>query len=188
MKSCSTRSRPETIQAGFTLIELIVVVAMVAIIAALATPSWNTMIVNNRIRAAVNDWTQSFYFARNEAIRQNVAVTICASSTGLDCTASGYELGWIVKTGLPAATTGTILQDTLPVNRATLTPNINAARAITFLPNGLPIGNFAGAHLVVRDFPAADNSLSKYICIARTGRLRVYTNDQFLNLTTTCGA
>ena len=93
-------------------------------------------------------------------------------------------MGWIVVT----AVGGNILQETLPVNRATLTPNINAACATTFLPNGLPVGNFAGAHLMVRDFLAIDSSLSKYICIARTGRLRVYTNDPFLNLTSTCGA
>lgn len=184
MKCWPLNHHTKSVHSGFTLIELMVVMAMVAIIAALATPSWNAMVVSNRIRVSVNDWTQSFYFARNEAVRQNLAVTICASSDGAICTASGYEMGWIVVT----AVGGNILQDTLPVNRATLTPNINAARSITFLPNGLPVGNFAGAHLMVRDFPAVDSSLSKYICIARTGRLRVYNNDQFLNLTTTCGA
>ena len=182
MKSCSICKQSKSIQAGFTLIELMVVVAMVAIIAGLATPSWNTMIVNNRIRAAVNDWTQSFYFARSEAIRQNVAVTICASSDGSNCTASGYEAGWIIKTGLPNVTGSTILQDTLPLQRATLTPSSNAARAITFLPNGLPIGNFAGARIMVRDNPAVNVSLSKYICIARTGRARVYTDAQYMAL------
>lgn len=182
MKSCSTRDRPEKIQSGFTLIELMVVVAMVAIIAALATPSWNAMIVNNRIRAAVNDWTQSFYFARSEAVRQNIPVTICASSNGTSCTASGYEVGWIVITTPPAPGARVILQDALPVRRASMTPSANAARAITFLPNGLPIGNFAGARLTVRDNPAVDGSLSKYICIARTGRARVFTDAQYMAL------
>ena len=181
MKVCLFRDHPKDTQAGFTLIELMVVLAMVAIIAALAMPSWNAMIVNNRIRAAVNDWTQSLYFARSEAIRQNVAVTLCASNDGELCTASGFETGWIVMT-LPADVDGTVLQDTLPVRRATLTPSSNAARAITFLPNGLPIGNFAGARITVRDDPAVDVSLSKYICIARTGRTRVYTDAQYMSL------
>lgn len=185
MKPCSIRKLPEGIQVGFTLIELMVVMSMVALIAALAIPSWNTMVVNNRIRAAVNDWTQSLYFARSEAIRQNTRITICASSDGSSCTASGYEAGWIVKTELPAIT-GTILQDTLPVQRATLTPNTNSARSITFLPNGLPEGNFAGFRLMVRDDPAVDDALSKYICVARTGRARVYTNAQYLTLSGSC--
>ena len=189
MRICKTCKQTLQQHGGFTLIELMVVVALVAIVAALATPSWNSMIVNNRIRAAVNDWTLSFYFARSEAIRQNTPVTICASSNGRRCTASGYEEGWIVKTGLPADINGTILQDALPVKRATMTPSTNAARAITILPNGLPIGNFAGTRLTVRDEPADDDSFSKYICIARTGRLRVFTDAQYIALpASTCSS
>lgn len=149
-----------------------VVVAMVAIVTTIAIPSWNSMIANNRLRAAVNNWTQSFYFARNQAADQNTTVTICASSDGSSCTASGYEAGWIVKTGLPDAS-GTVLQDALPLQGITLTPSATAARAITILPNGLPIGNFAGATLTAQEDPVKSTSPSKKIIIARTGRIKV---------------
>lgn len=169
--------------AGFTLIELMVVVAIVAMVAAIATPSWNNMIVSNRIRAAVNDWTQSIQFARSEALRQNVPITLCPSSNGASCTASDFEVGWIVRTD-----TGTVLQDTLPKPRLTMVPNSSAKRNITFLPNGLLIGNYTGVHITVRDYPAANDSLSRHICIPRTGRVKVYTEQQYMDLpSSACG-
>lgn len=152
-----------------------VVVALVAIVSTMAIPSWNAIIANNRLRSAVNNWTQSFYFARSEAIRQNATVIICASSDGSSCTASGYEAGWIVKVVIDPtdSTKDIVLQDALPLQGVTLTPSATPARAITILPNGLPIGNFAGATLTAQEYPVKSTSPSKQITIARTGRLKV---------------
>jgi type IV fimbrial biogenesis protein FimT len=158
-----------------------VVVAIVAIVAVVATPSWNRLVVSNRIRAAVNDWTLSMHFARSEAVRRNVPVTLCPSSDGSTCTTSDYEAGWIVKTQLPAVN-GEVLQDTLPKQRLTMVPNSSTKRNITFLPNGTLIGNYTGVHITVRDDPAEDDSLSRHICVPRTGRIKVYTDDQYMNL------
>lgn len=160
---------------GFTLIELMVVVAIVAIIAAIATPSWNDLIVSNRIRAAVNDWVSSTQFARSEALRQNVPIILCPSSNGTSCTASDYEGGWIVTTEA-----GVVLQDTLPKQRVKMTLNLSSKRNVTFLPNGLLIGNYTGARITVRDYPASNDALSRYICIARTGRIKIYTDAQIM--------
>ena len=148
----ATRELSQRVQKGFTLIELMVVVALVAIITTIAIPSWNAMIAKNRVRAAVNDWTQSFYFARSEAVRQNTSVTICASSDGSSCTASGYEAGWIVKVIDPNdPTQDIVLQDALPLQGVTLTPGVTAARAITiFTDDERPLVHY-GEHLQRRE-------------------------------------
>lgn len=165
-----------------------VVIALIAIITTMAVPSWQRMIVSNRIRASVNDLTLSIQFARSETLRQNGPVTVCPSSDGLACTATGYETGWIVKTGLPGVA-GTILQDTLPKRQITMTVSTSNAVAatsggLTFLPNGALIGDYTGgARVTVNDDPAVDPTLTRHICIARTGRVRVLTPTQYAAVT-----
>jgi type IV fimbrial biogenesis protein FimT len=168
---------------GFNLIELMIVLAIVGVLIAVATPSWKDMVVNNRTRSAINDWIASAQFARSEALRTNGPVTLCASADGINCSATDYfEAGWIVQTGINTAV-GTLLQDTVAKDGVLMTPNLGAFRFITFLPNGLPAGGFAGVHITVRDNDmSTPGYLDKHVCIARTGRIRVFTNAQWLTL------
>ncbi len=181
MRSTDINKRFLARQRGFTLVELMVVVAIVAIVAAIATPSWNNMVVSNRIRSAVNDFSLSMQFARSEALRQNFPVTLCPSTDGTSCTSSDYEGGWIVMR-LDQNNNVVVLQDTLPRQRLTMVPNLSSKRNITFLPNGSLIGNYTGVHITVRDDPPTDDSLSRHICIPRTGRVSVYTDAQYMAL------
>ena len=56
---------------GFTMTELIIVVAIAAILAALAAPSFKSMIRNMAVRSAADDLVAGIQFARSEAIRSN---------------------------------------------------------------------------------------------------------------------
>ena len=74
-----------------------VVVALVAILTALATPSFVGLIQRNRVSAEINSFAGDLQFARSEAIKQGLPVSICASSNGVSCLgANTWHSGWIV--------------------------------------------------------------------------------------------
>jgi len=85
-------------QTAFSLIELMVALAIVAILAAIAAPSFTTMISNNRLLSQAQDMTGGLKLARSEAIKRGTAVSLCPSNNaGDDCEDSpSLKKGWIV--------------------------------------------------------------------------------------------
>ncbi|KGG93397.1 fimbrial protein [Comamonas thiooxydans] len=86
---------------GFTAIELMVTVAILAVLAGLAAPSFNPIIERWRVRQVSEELQSTFYFARSEAIKRGGNVTILRSDDGGGCTAVGtdtslWSCGWIV--------------------------------------------------------------------------------------------
>lgn len=79
---------------GFTLIELVVTLAVIGILFATAAPDIMFTTSSNRLSTQYNDMRADFAFARNEAVTQNVAVTI--SSGG------NWSTGWTI--GTPSKT------------------------------------------------------------------------------------
>jgi len=77
---------------GFTLIELMVVVALAAILAGIGVPSFNSFIAGQRVKTAAGDFSMAAVFARAEAIKRNSDVTLTAVSSG----AGGWKDGWTV--------------------------------------------------------------------------------------------
>ncbi|PVY56199.1 MULTISPECIES: GspH/FimT family pseudopilin [unclassified Simplicispira] len=75
-------------QTGFTAIELMVVVSIIAILAALAAPSFTPLIERWRVRQAAENLTSTIYYARSEAIKRGGGVAIDASG--------GWSTGWKV--------------------------------------------------------------------------------------------
>lgn len=85
-------------QSGFTLVELITSLTIVAILAAIAVPSLATIQQNTLRRHSVDSFWHAIFLARNEAIKRNSVVALCKSGTGTRCDNSpgNWSSGWIV--------------------------------------------------------------------------------------------
>lgn len=81
---------------GFTLVELMVTVAIVAILAAIAFPSFEATMRSNRVATTTNELLASFSLARSEALRSPGGARVCTSNNGTSCTGTAWEQGWIV--------------------------------------------------------------------------------------------
>lgn len=81
---------------GFTLIEMMIAIAVTALLLSLAVPAVDLFVSNSRQTGAINDFVASIHMARSTAVTTNSRVTVCPSSTGLDCDAPSWEQGWIV--------------------------------------------------------------------------------------------
>lgn len=81
-------------QHGFTMIELMVTIAIAAILLAIGVPSFNQVMVNARTSTLANDVTSAINLARSEAVRRAEAVSVCPSNNGTSCSGSWTD-GWI---------------------------------------------------------------------------------------------
>ena len=96
MKSHSSSLLSRVHGRGFTLVELIIALAVAAILLSMAVPSFRTTIQNNRLITETNDFVSALHLARSEAIKRRARVTLCKSTDGAACTATGgWEQGWI---------------------------------------------------------------------------------------------
>ncbi len=83
-------------QRGFTLIELIVTLSIVAIISSIALPAFETTIQKNQQSSQTKDIFSSFQVARSEAIKRGQIAVICASDSGTSCSPTeDWDAGWI---------------------------------------------------------------------------------------------
>jgi type IV fimbrial biogenesis protein FimT len=86
-----------TRNAGFTLLELMVTIAILAVLIALGMPSFQDSLRSNRAVTTTNELLASLSLARTEAIRGLGAAGVCASADGANCqTSTDWSGGWMV--------------------------------------------------------------------------------------------
>jgi type IV fimbrial biogenesis protein FimT len=83
---------------GFTLLEFLVTIAVLAVIVSIGVPNFRDFVRNSRMSAAANDIITDFNLARSEAVKRRVPVTLCKSQDGAACDADDTDpFGrWIV--------------------------------------------------------------------------------------------
>lgn len=92
--------RTAKVTRGFSLIELMVTLAVLAILTMVALPSFRSMLQRGKVSGASNALLADLRYARAEAIDRGQVVSLCPSSNGSSCTAEGkaWESGWLVYT------------------------------------------------------------------------------------------
>lgn len=100
---------------GFTLIELIVSITILAILLGIGVPSFTNVIRSNQITAQTNALVSSLTFARSEATKRSARISICGNNAGTCSGNTNWSGGWLVITdqdgdGAIDAGTDTLLQ------------------------------------------------------------------------------
>ncbi len=172
---------------GFTLMELLIVVAIVAILAGLGVPSFNTMLVKRSVQSAATSLVSDLRFSRSEAVRRSVGVSICslaANSLNTCSTAAtaNWADGWMVF--VDPADTGTrgtrdlgeeIIRVQQPLsNIATIQQSVNPSNTRLFFPfdaNGW--SRSANQTFVVTPTGVVPPDTIKIVCVSVQGRVRL---------------
>jgi len=178
-------------QEGFTLIELIVTIAIIAIAATIAMPSLYQGIQGSRLASQVNSFKGVLATARSEAVKRAVRVTMCKTNGGANCTnnaAVGWETGWIMfadannngalDAGEPLITS----QSSMPPNY-TLRGNGVVANYISYVASGMTRQKnnalLAGTmRLCDNSYPGKLGVARRDIIINASGRARIATGAQ----------
>ncbi len=118
-------------QNGFTLLEMMIVVAMMGVISAIAFPAFRSMLITNEVVDTANQMQMSLKLARSEAIVNGKDAYVCSSTDGATCSnADGnWNRGWLVYVDLDGS-------GTMNNNELRWVHEINSGSQVTIVPSG----------------------------------------------------
>lgn len=155
---------------GFTLVELMVALAILAILVGLATPSFRDFTRSTQVTAANNDLVTALNLARSESLRRSTGVTVCSSADGATCgAATDWKSGWIV---FEDAGASGVIADPTKVIQKWGTPNANiqigtASANVQYQPIGTAV---TGAAIDV-SYTACRGQRRRHIQVSAAGTI-----------------
>ncbi len=158
------KNNVKDLHAGFTLIELMMALAIGAILATMAVPSFIDLIRNNRITTQTNDFISTLNYARSEAVKRGTGIIVCSSNDQATCTASAWQDGWIVQ----QASNAELLRAHAALGGDSTLSNLDSNTSIQYTSRGLLTGNLATTF----DLCVYTGKPGRQINISATGRPR----------------
>ncbi|MDX1454722.1 MAG: GspH/FimT family pseudopilin [Gammaproteobacteria bacterium] len=163
---------------GFTLIELMVTIALAAVLLTVGIPGVQEFIQNNNRTAAVNDLIASLQQTRSEAIKRNQTTVLCPSTDNATCSGGDWEDGWIGfvdedENWTPDNAAAIFLVDAGPSG-----PTVGAAHTmLQYKANGRAETNAGNdqAEFIICDSRGLDES--RMVLIFRSGRTQASDTD-----------
>ena len=155
--------------AGFTIIELMVVLAIVAAVLVLVPPGMAQLALTTNLKSYSHEMLSSLYLSRSEAIKRNVPVTLCVSTDGATCAGAGsWAQGWIIR-----APDGTVIKRQQAIAGGFLMTGSGAgSNTIVFQPSGA--ASTPSDITLCRQTPTVGNQ-ERVVRVTATGRARVIT-------------
>jgi type IV fimbrial biogenesis protein FimT len=167
-------------QSGFTMVEMIMTVAVGAILLTIGIPSFRYITNSNRIAAEINGLLGDLQFARSEAIKEGVNVSVCISTNGTACAGGNtgtWQSGWIVISS--AATTG-VLRVQAPFSGTDTFVATPAVSTVTFNRDGYANGIAAGTLIELHDF-TNNHNWTRCLAITLSGLVASQTYNTVTN-------
>jgi len=153
---------------GFTLVELMITLAIAAILLTVGIPSFQNVLQNNRLATQANSLVGALNLARSEAIKRGADISITAAS-------GGFQNGWCVHLGDGCGSA----TDNLRQFDAMSQMSVNSGGVTTLVFNGRGYKITPNAAVAIRlqpqDCSAGDAGRARIINISNTGRASVST-------------
>jgi type IV fimbrial biogenesis protein FimT len=142
---------------GFTLVEVLIAMAVVAILLTIGVPSFRYVTNSNRIASEINGLLGDMQFARAEAVKEGRPVTVCVSTDGATCANSNtWQNGWIVFSDVNGnaavdAATDIVLRVQTTFSSTDTFVATNNVKAVTFNREGYANGIANGSLIALHD-------------------------------------
>ncbi|GHB98293.1 GspH/FimT family pseudopilin [Thermomonas carbonis] len=115
---------------GFTLVELLVAVAVMGVLAVVAAPSMTALVNTYRVSSTAGELTAALQIARSEAVRRNARVSVCGNAA---CTSTDWSEIVVVHSA-PTADDPAVIRSTGASSGVSVT---GPANGIVFRPSGV---------------------------------------------------